>query len=88
VNFWLGIRREFSTVSEMALDIHLTFRITYLHEAVSSALKIIKLKYQPTLKNVGDALYSATSNSQPRWNSRCEENKQSQLITMKMCFPP
>lgn len=43
--FWLGVRIEFPTVSEMAIHMHLLLCTMYLCEATFSALINIKSKY-------------------------------------------
>lgn len=45
MKFWLGIRTEFTAISEMSLKIFLSFCIVYLCGMVLSELMIIKLKH-------------------------------------------
>lgn len=73
--FWLGIRTEFLTISEMTLIIFLPFCTTYLSKAALLELMvIIKVKHQSAFKHIEDALYASGPNIQSRINL-LHENK-------------
>lgn len=76
--FWLGIRANFSSVSEMALNIVLPFCTMNFCKAAFSVLIIIKSKHLPPLKNAEDALNLVVLNAQPRCHFLC---KQVALVT-------
>lgn len=73
IEFWLGIRANFSTISEMALNIVLLFCTMNFCKAAFSVLIITKSKHRPPLKNAEDALNLAVLNAQPRFHFLCKQ---------------
>lgn len=56
MNFGLGLRQKFSTLSKMTLSMYLSICSIYLSEEVFSALMIIKSKYTSTLRSIEHVL--------------------------------
>jgi hypothetical protein len=83
----LGIRKEFPTICEMALNMYLTFCAKYLCKEAFSTLITIKSKYQLTLNSGKDSLYFIISNIHLKFNYLClKNNKYVGFICIKFSF--
>lgn len=82
--FWLGIMTEFSMISEMVLNILLTFWSKYFCRAAFSGLAITKSKYQSIPKFIEDVLHTPVPNIQSMLFVCIKINKPS--LTMKIVF--
>ncbi|XP_035231187.1 protein FAM200A-like [Stegodyphus dumicola] len=68
-DFWLGVAKEFPTISETAINFLLPFSTTYLSEATFSSLTTIKSKYQSNVKNSEEVLRPAVSKILPSFDN-------------------
>ena len=69
-NFWMSVKNEFPLLTDLAVEILLSFATTYLCECAFSTLLYIKSKYRTQL-----ALRPALSKIEPRLTLLCK-NKQ------------
>lgn len=83
--FWHGIRTEFPTIIQMAINTLLPFYTPYLCKVAFSALTITKAKCQLTERNDEDGLQTAVSNSQ-NGILHVKISRHIHVIYMQICF--
>ena len=74
-SFWVSVKAEFPTLSELAVSILLPFATTYLCESAFSILLIVKNKYRSCIINMEKAMRPALSKISPRLDLLCKKKQ-------------